>query len=320
MPETVGVRSWIDTARSPSLKRAALLFDKVGITELDLVLRYFGDLNLDAEISDLEWLCQQEVAFDLGTRKPPAQPRRNEEFDRYHDLAERGLRNFQNALAERLLSYEKRGKQKLKKTKSTITRQDKKIYSVGSMAADYEARCAAIQLRDTSPAQAFPILSSPMPPLRNSQANKVDVVQIVLYALPQPSETVPWEQIIEYRHDPDSQHKVLDLRHWMTDVARGDLTDVEVAERIEYLISRYQRHLELHRMKVKKGALQTTLISSAEFAENLAKFRLGRIAQNLFSLKRSRIALMEGELTSPGSELAYIVKARERFSSRTYLR
>jgi hypothetical protein len=38
------------------------------------------------------------------------------------------------------------------------------------------------------------------------------------------------------------------------------------------------------------------------------------MAKNLFAFRERRIALLEGELTAPGSEVAYIVKANERFS------
>jgi hypothetical protein len=32
-----------------------------------------------------------------------------------------------------------------------------------------------------------------------------------------------------------------------------------------------------------------------------------------FSLKQRRLALLEGELTSPGSEIGYLIKTREAF-------
>jgi len=43
-------------------------------------------------------------------------------------------------------------------------------------------------------------------------------------------------------------------------------------------------------------------------------FKRGKAAEALFSLRRRRVALLERELTAPGSEVAYIVEARETFS------
>lgn len=47
---------------------------------------------------------------------------------------------------------------------------------------------------------------------------------------------------------------------------------------------------------------------------DLVSFKWGKAAEALFSLRRRRVALLEGELTAPGNEVAYIVKARETFS------
>lgn len=137
---------------------------KFGITNLDALLRMpRGNSSSESDIDDLEWLCEQRIVFDLGTTKPIEQLKGNEEFERYHDLAKKELKNLMTACADRLLSYERKGDQKLKKTESTIERQDKRVRSVGSIASDYDARCAAIQLREVHVVQAYPILSSPMP-------------------------------------------------------------------------------------------------------------------------------------------------------------
>lgn len=45
----------------------------------------------------------------------------------------------------------------------------------------------------------------------------------------------------------------------------------------------------------------------------MARFKWGKAAQALFSLKRRGVALLE---TAPGNEVAYIVKARENFGSQ----
>lgn len=175
-------------------------------------------------------------------------------------------------------------------------------------------RSVSIELRELYQVEAYPLLSNvSLSPIK-SQGEKTDVIQIVLKSLPIPDDLTSWEQIIEYRSDTDSQHKWLDLRNWMGEVARGELTPVEVEEKLEYLISQYQRHMKLHKMKANQGVTQTILVSSAELAENFIKFKWGQIVKNLFSIKQRNIALMEGELTSPGSEVAYIIKAQESFS------
>ena len=181
--------------------------------------------------------------------------------------------------------------------------------------ADYlKTRYMAIQLRELDKVDAYPVYYKEPPSEQKHEASKTDIVQIALNALPVPDESTSWEQIIEYRSDPDSRSKFLALRHWMSEVARAELTPAEVEEKLEYLIDQYQKHMRLHRMKTNVGTLETVVTTGAEFLGNLVSFKWGKAAEALFSLKRRQVALLEGELTAPGNEVAYIVKARETFS------
>jgi hypothetical protein len=174
-------------------------------------------------------------------------------------------------------------------------------------------RMSSIILREAQGLDAYPVLSSTIPIARNSHAVKSDIFHIVLNSLPIPDDSTPWEQILEFRSDPNSRSKFLDLRNWMSEVARAELKPNEVVEKLEYLMSQYQRHMELHRIKTDVGTLQTIVVTGAEVLGDLFSFKWGKAAEALFSLKKRNIALLEGELTAPGSEVAYIVKARETF-------
>jgi hypothetical protein len=178
----------------------------------------------------------------------------------------------------------------------------------------------SIQIRELYKIEAHPILSTALQqstlPSRSSHINKSDVVGIALNALPIPNDSTPWEQVIEYRSDPDSQARFLDLRNWMSEVARGQLSLFEVEEKLEYLISQYQRHMKLHRMKTTAGSFETIIVSTAEVLEDLVKFKWSKIAKMLFSFRQRQIALLEGELYSPGNEVAYIVHTKEAFPEK----
>jgi hypothetical protein len=39
-----------------------------------------------------------------------------------------------------------------------------------------------------------------------------DVAQVVIKAMPQPDELTAWEEVIEFRQDPDARHAALGLR------------------------------------------------------------------------------------------------------------
>lgn len=63
------------------------------------------------------------------------------------------------------------------------------------------------------------------------------------------------------------------------------------------------------------GAFETVLPVGAEFIENIVKLNLGKAAKQLFTFKHRQIDLMEAEIKSPGSEVAYILHSREKFMS-----
>lgn len=302
-----GVVSWFDIlSEYPSLKREALMFNRLAVSHLKSILTTKSQFGRSSEqyVNELNGLIEKDIVFEAPEIPP--------------DL---GLFNNQHFL---------------KNVDSTIEQQDKVNQLVAEIdalnpvdesriehlsvylkmmksVADSHIRATSIQLRVLNSLDAYPVVSTELEQAQESHANKSDVVQIILNALPVPDESTSWEQIFEYRSDPDSQAKFLDLRNWMNEVARGNLTSMEIEQKLEYLLSRYQRHLELHRMKTNAGTLETIVVMAGEIAENLAHFNFGKAAKALFSLKHRRIALMEGELTSPGSEVAYVIKARERF-------
>jgi hypothetical protein len=100
----------------------------------------------------------------------------------------------------------------------------------------------------------------------------------------------------------------------MNEIARGELLPDEAEEKLEYLLSQYRRQIDIYKMKAATGALETFVNTSADVLGNLISFQWGKAAKALFSIRRRKIELLEGELTARGSEVAYIIKARNAFS------
>ncbi len=177
----------------------------------------------------------------------------------------------------------------------------------------YLTRAYSIQLRELQNIDAFPVFSISIPE-DTEKINKSDVIQITIKSLPVPDNRTSWEQILEFRSDSDSYSKFLALRNWMNEVSKGELSSIEIEQKLEYLIDQYQQHMKLHKMKTNAGTLQTFITTSAEVLGDLASFKWGKAAETLFALKNRKVALLEGELKSPGNEVAYIIKAQESFS------
>lgn len=327
MREYVGVMSWLGAVTTKSFpKREVLLFNRIAVPYLRLGIQMLEQSDNPNEdfINELESLLQEGIIFEpkiVFSHKLRA----NLEYAGYRDLSSKlqnemlefiknpDLKNITddalNAAVIEVLKVIESGK------RSTDSLSPHAFYLLnGFIDADYEARRISVQLRELDNIQAFPILLSDFYSVQKEQADKTDVVEIVLKALPVPDDSVSWEQLKDFRNDPDSVGDLLSLKTWMNKIVRDKFSPIEVEEELEEIISRYRKHLKLHRIKVNTVTMKTIVSAKADIIPNLIKLKWGKVAEALFVLKERRITLLEGELNTPGREIAYIVKAQERLS------
>lgn len=307
-----------------ALKRQALMFDRIIIGGLAVWFSPDADGFFTREESE-QLLRNLESVLAAGILLEPTQRSeiRQDELDNDYKAQLRHLEEFARlmGLNSKRQSRES-NKQEKRKTGSKRARREeiwRKVNRTGAidhvkLFAAYQTRQFSNHLRTHYGLDTFPVLCIDPFELEPLQSQKSNVLNIVLRSLPTPDDGIPWEQIVEYRSDPDSKAKFLDLRHWMSEVARGDLTPREVEEKLEYLLSRYSRHMEVHKMKSNTTMFETVVVTTADVLGNLASFQWGKAARALFSFKHRRVDLLEGELKAEGSEVAYIMKARNVFS------
>jgi len=300
--EFIAVNDYAVLLRTADLKRQALMFDRVAVPFVKQVIDRGEYKGFDGALGEVEWLVDKGIVFEPKLQPDVNRIRDTEEFIRlsqdYNDVIDylRGLANDPE------------------KARAAWSAPVSPIVDTILTYFGIHARFVSLQLRVFDEMDAYPVLSAPIPQASSPSGKKGDVLHIGLNALPIPDGSTSWEQILEYRCDPDSRSKFLALRNWMSEVARDRLTPVEVEEKLEYLMDQYQQHMKLHRMKTNVGTLETIVITAAEVFGNLLSFKWGTAAKTLFSLKKRELELLEGELTAPGNEIAYIVKARQTFS------
>lgn len=312
MKEYVAVNDTMVLFNLNALKRQALMFDRIAMpffAEISAEVRD-GRSRVPLVITEVEWLMDQGIAFepelDFDREKLVA----NDEFRRFVEASFSESERIEAELATDIdISRIREGV-----SEETFGAILNRVANAGFAMFGYNARYISAAMRALGKADAYAVLSTNIPSMGSGAvARRDEVLQIALNALPVPDESTPWEQIIEYRSDKDSRHQFLDLRDWMSEMARSELTPAEAEQKLEYLISQYERHLKLHRMKTNTGTLETVVTTSAEILGDLASFKWGKVAETVFSLKRRKVALLEAELTAPGNEIAYIVKARQTF-------
>jgi hypothetical protein len=271
-----------------ALKRDALLFDQIAIAELDLKefgelvnreLFWLRDIGIVRGISRGKWAAVRDVLFE--------------------DLIGYIAQQWPLAIPEKQFVDE-------------VVRR-----TIGIEAA--WARAYSIDLR-LDGLNAFPILT-----LRRLigkvfpsgiTPDTTPVLEVIIKSMPIPDDQTAWEDIIEFRNDPESMKRLRRLRVWVRKFAKETTATslAEMKEEIEVLLDEYEEHMKLHRMKVNKGATETLLTVAGKVAEDLVKLKWGELAKLPFILKERKISLLEAEAKAPNRELAFISIVRERFS------
>lgn len=296
MSKITGVISGIELEVDPSLKRECLLFDRIAITNLDSITSWLRLCKREEELADINWLLDHGIMFEVeeeGWKKD----RELDQLIAVSDSKEENLKQFNSHLPY-----------------LDITKwKDLRAAHIGRrLATQYSLRRIAYQLQKRTGTPTHAVLR-PIPCFESPQS---EVLSIVIHVLPIPDEQTPWEQIVEFRNDVESQHRFLDLRNWMNEISRAEVSALEIEQKLEYLLSQYERHMALHKMKINRGVFETLVVSTGEILENIMKFKWGTLAKSLFSISRTRIATLEAELKAPGNEVAYIVKANESFRTK----
>lgn len=305
MSEFVGVLSLLSSPTN--LKREAIMFRRLAIPELSVLLA-FSEIspyrNTDA-LNDLHWLIEQQIVFEPEEYQEETSPLDIEEYREYLALENEHLEESENVWLNEQVHI-------MKRLRQSADHRDK--------ALEYYIRRLCVQMRFRSNIDAHPILRQDLHELADSITRKGDVTQVVINALPVPDDLTPWEYILEFKKDPDSESKFANIRNWINEVAREQVPRNEIEDRIQSALADYQAHMTMHGIKINLGTLKTFVVTEAGLLAEASMLGVagllglgGMLATPLFLLKQRKVNLLEAELNAPGKELAYIIKARETF-------
>jgi hypothetical protein len=263
------------------LKRAVLLFDDIAVLHLRGFLEFLaknGDARLQAE---LEWLLGRRVLTSVHPR-----------FEKFLvDPFQEAADHLPNVAPDAL------------KYANWLSR-----FQLETFQRSAWRRTDGVLLCDRIPGFLDSSGASP------SSTVTTTVLSVVLSAFPEPDDQTPWERILEFKSDPDTPRHILALKRWITKIAQQRLSFDEMREEIEWVVQEYQAHMRLHRLKTTSGALESVVTAAGELVENIVKLKFSALAKAMFSLRQRKIQLLDAERQAPGRELAYLIKARERFA------
>lgn len=309
--EIVGVTSVASVGNISKLKQELLMFDRLTFSDDSFLSAFLRGKGMAYNANELEWLLEEGLIFKY-VPKLNKRLERDSKYKQYLRLIGAIDEQIDKSFKESELSSRRLD---LPGTDISIPRITLPKH-IGQFRDEIFCRLKAYQLQRLESLQAYPLFYESAYTNKVSIPRKTKVIQISLGFLPKPDESTPWEKILDYRADPDSKGKFFALRNWMNEIARSDIDPREIEEKLEWLIYDYQRHLDLHRLKSTMGNFETIVVTTADILENLTKMRWGKLAQSFFSIRKRKIALLEAELTSPGAEVAYIVKTQGSFEGQ----
>jgi len=282
------------------LKRPALMFDQICINQANTSPR--SDAREQAE---LDWLREKGVVFQ-------------QELKDVIGLSRHGNRTKVYLLPrpEGFNGAGKMTKDMLEGTDPALLIRSPALSA--EMIRELLSRLLALEISDCETVEAVPLLASERAMFANVRSAKdarkrEEVIDVVLTSFPEPDDSTSWEQILDFRSDPESRAKFLGLRSWIIDMSHGAFSQHEMRDKLEWALHQYSEHLHVHHIKANTGILRTLIVGGAEAIESLLKFKFKNAAELIFSARSRKLSLLAAEANAPERELAYIHSARRRF-------
>lgn len=328
-------------------KQDLLLFDEIGIAGLDHALAKIKNKKI---LSDIEYLADQGIIFNAQytatpeTKNSPLENglteiattslllgfvvKSNEEtewkFFADSEIVQKVAEKLITApginieRVSNLVSSKVRELQALKNSSPTANFSEMaNMLEESSIIST--VRLLSIHYSNHLRANAVPLIKVPSFGIFGKTDDQ-DVAKLVIRKLPMPNEDTPLEAILDFRKDPESRRRLVDLRYWMNnvrnDVNKGKVSYDELEEQLEYLLHEYAEYMKLQKMKINTTFLETTFTMAAGLVENLIKIKFEAAVKSLFLVRHRKIALLEAELAAPGRQVAFVVSATETFGDK----
>ena len=261
-----------DHSYGDKLKRAVLVFDKLIIPSLEESIDSAKILSTTASIAaDLEWLVENEIIAAADERL-------------VKESSEDSLVDFRSwrALMENFNPTEEYF---LPDGSFDVRRHVERVVYQRQLEHNAVARFVAQKMRAQKSEYSFPVFSETVELPASAKTSKNDVIRIVIEHIPVPTNDTPWEKILDFRADRDSELKLLRLRRWITEIADKQRQPSEIEEEIQYLTEAYKASLLRHQISVTSARLECIVTFIAEIFENLVKLKLSALARMPFEIK-----------------------------------
>lgn len=177
-------------------------------------------------------------------------------------------------------------------------------------------RIQAMALRSNDNLDAYAVIAREHSSLEQDDKRSPthDALKFAL-AVPVPDEHVPWQYVIGYRNDPESRKQFPTIKNCLSEIAQGSLTPPQAQETVQSLLHSYWQHMQRHHVYIEMKWLEVFVVTTAEVAQKFESSGPRNAGQSWVTVEPRKVALLEGESTTPGSEVAYVIDSKSIFSS-----
>lgn len=313
----IGELNMFDSAGE--MRRALLYFDRlalVGVDKESAPARFFDSETRSLWDSELKKLKDAGLIFDPLSKlcQPPPHWRSNKSYG----LTLKSLKDEEEARQsfESLLSPpDSTGWRSLRDQSDSdeaICHFDNMMFK-GWHVSHYRAIHIAGLLQVMEGAQCASMI--PVPPLASDMDGEERLpraIHCAIHSIPVPRDDMSWEEIQQLREDKDLRRRLLALRLWTRDVAKGDSSAHEMTEKLEWLIAEYEYSLKLHRVALVRGTVETLVTTTAEVLDSLVRLKFADAAKAIFALTSRHGELARLERESVGYEISYVPTLKQK--------
>ena len=125
-----------------------------------------------------------------------------------------------------------------------------------------------------------------------------------------PPENMPWQDLLQFRCEDESQRLLRDFRLWLHKTASHESNLNVVVDELNHLIDEYKRFNLLHHKKYRFAKIAIAISAAPAVFTSLTAGGVA-VAAGALEIARRRIALDESALSAPGQEVSYFIKAQD---------
>lgn len=304
----VGLYEWKEVIEKQMFTDSRSFLEQKGLISLNDFVIYQGYLAMNEEVKNLggwDKYYEETKTYDLDVRNQNLEYLIQEKkiiFD-YDELSNANAYNEIHKQITPIIES------KLNESK---TQNTSNFYNLCNLCHDLKTRIISTSYNDNK-FTAIPCNNS-IYSIENITNIKVEIYNLILQDFPIIEvNDLKWEQIFDFKNDPETYNSIWGLRNWITNISKSNKNIGEIEEEYRYLKYKYEQAIKIHKLKTSNNIFQTAIQTSAELLENIAKLEFRKLTDLCFKFKENKISLMDAELNSEGNQFSYLFKLNNKF-------